>query len=98
MKKSVVYAFVTIIFLISGCKKGPVEVEERTVLLVDASYLKSYKDECRRQHGQFSYKTICDHRDVAANLYSNKLTTTEYLLICKKPKQTTPPPSCTPAK
>jgi hypothetical protein len=95
MKKGITLTFFIIMFSIAGCKKAPMVKEERTVLLADPSYLKVYKQQCERQRGTFCAKIIDDDKSVAANLYSNKITTTEYLLTCTKPKQTPPSePEC----
>ena len=95
MKKSMLSTFVIILFICGGCERTPMVEEERTVLLADPSYLKVYKQQCERQRGTFCAKIIDKDKSVAANLYSNKITTTEYLLTCKKPKQTPPSePEC----
>ena len=91
---------VTLIILSSfwGCwNRGPIEAEERTVFLAHPDFLKPYKEQCIQQHGTFCAKEISDDEKVAVNAYSNMMTTTEYLLICKKPKQTpASKPECVP--
>lgn len=72
-----------------GCgTSGPKVTEERTVFLADPAFLKTYKLQCEQEHGTFCAKEISNDEYVAANLYSNTVTTTEYLLKCTKPKQT----------
>ena len=97
MKKHLSIIFV-IMSSFGGCgSRGPMETEERTVFLVDPAFLKPYKEQCIQQHGTFCAKEISTDEQIAANLYSNTITTTEYLLICKKPRQTPPPkPKCVP--
>ncbi len=91
---------ITLIIMSSfwGCwNRGPMETEERTVFLTDPAFLKPYQQQCIQEHGTFCAKEISTDEKVAANLYSNTVTTTEYLLTCKKPKQTpAAKPECVP--
>jgi len=96
MKFEKIVAFSILLVLFTGCKKfsaGAQVVEERTVYAVDKSYLLPHKRQCEAEHGTFCAKVVED-TSVSANAYSNELSTTEYLLTCKKPKHTPSKPDC----
>lgn len=96
MKRFVYPFFMIVLMGFVGCNKrhaGPEVEERRTVFVVDKSYLKPYKEQCEAEHGIFCAKEVRD-TFVSATPYGNDLSTTEYLLTCKKPQHTPSKPEC----
>ena len=93
MKKKAVLLTYCMLLAFTGCGRGPIEVEERTVLLADPAFLKEYKRECLAQRGKFCAKEV-GTKYVSGNLYSDMIYNTEYLITCTKPKNTKCKPEC----